>query len=238
MAITRFRGMFHWLGRPPPANATLNWFNTRRLRLLSKETPLKVSRARWARPVAFAAVALFAVGCAASQADGKSGDDSIVARIGDDVITTAELEKEVSKRDAKAFQAYYDAKKKVLDEIIIQRLIDAEILKRGISESELKTEMTSGVAAVTEAEVQAFYTKNKGRMGPRTLEQAGPQIVQRLTNQKNATALSDFIADLKKKASVQIMIEPPRMEVKIAANDPRKGAEGAPITLIEFSDFQ
>ncbi len=199
---------------------------------------MKVSRARWARPVAFAAVALFAVGCAASQADGKSGDDSIVAKVGDAVITNAELEKEIAKRDAKAFQAYYDAKRKVLDQVITQRLIDAEILKRGITESELQTEMTSDVAPVTEAEVQAFYKQNQARMGASTLEQVGPKIMQRLTNQRRASALSDFIADLKKKAGVQIMIEPPRMEVKIAANDPRKGAEGAPITLVEFSDFQ
>jgi len=181
---------------------------------------------------------LFTVGCTASQADGKSGDDSIVAKVGDAVITNAELEKEIAKRDAKAFQAYYDAKRKVLDQVITQRLIDAEILKRGITESELQTEMTSDVAPVTEAEVQAFYKQNQARMGASTLEQVGPKIMQRLTNQRRASALSDFIADLKKKAGVQIMIEPPRMEVRIAANDPRKGAEGAPITLVEFSDFQ
>ena len=97
--------------------------------------------------------------------------------------------------------------------------IDAEILKRGITESELKTEMTSGVAPVTEAEVQAFYDQNRAQMGSSTLEQVGPKVMQHLTNQRSVSALSDFIANLKKEAGVQIMIEPPRTEVKIAAND-------------------
>jgi len=199
---------------------------------------LRISRARWARPVAFAAVALFIVGCAESQADGKNADPSIVAKVGDVAITNAELEKELRKRDAKAFQAYYDAKKRVLDLMITQHVIDAEILKRGINESTLRAEITSGVSQVSEAEVQAFYAQNQAQMGGRTLEQVGPQIVQHLQGQRTQGVMSDFIGGLKKQAGVQIMLDPPRTDVKIASNDPRKGAEGAPITLVEFSDFQ
>lgn len=199
---------------------------------------MKISRARWVRPVAFAAVALFAVGCGASQADGKGGDDSIAAKVGDVVITNAELDEEVRKKDAKAFQAYYDTRKRVLDQMITERVIDAEATRRGISQSLLQAEIKGAATPVTDAEVQAFYAQNQSQMGGRTLEQTSPQIVQRLTNQRTSTVMSDFVTDLKKEAGVQIMLDAPRTEVKIAANDPRKGAEGAPITLIEFSDFQ
>jgi len=201
---------------------------------------LKLSQARWLRPVAFAAVVLFAVGCAASQADGKGGggDDSIAAKIGDVVITNAELDKEVRKKNSTAFQAYYDARKQVLDQMITQSLIDAEVAKRGISESQLQAEQTANIAPVTDAEVQAFYAQNQAQMGGRTIEQMGPQILQYLTGQRTSTVMRDFVANLKKNAGVQIMLDPPRSEVKIAANDPRRGAEGAPITLVEFSDFQ
>lgn len=199
---------------------------------------MKISRARWVRPVAFAAVALIAVGCASSQADGQGSDDTVVAKIGDKVITASELDQEVRKQDAKAFQAYYDARKRVLDTLITQRLVEAETDKRGVTETQLMGEITANVPQVTEAEVQAFYTQNQTQMGGRTLEQIGPQIVQHLTNQRRAQVMSDFIGNLKKEANVQILLDAPRSEVKIAANDPKKGAEGAPITLVEFSDFQ
>ena len=203
---------------------------------------MNISRARWVRPVAFAAAALIAVGCGASQANGKGGDDagdvSIVAKIGDTIITNAELDKELRAKDGKAFQAYYDARKKVLDLMITKHVIDAELAKRGITESELQAEITGGAAAVGEADVQAFYAQNKAQMGGRPLEEVGPQIVQYLTNQRLSTVMGDFVSNLKQQANVSIMLDPPRSEVKIAADDPRKGAEGAPITLVEFSDFQ
>ena len=50
--------------------------------------------------------------------------------------------------------------------------------------------------------------------------------------------MGDFVANLKKEAGIEIYLDPPRSDVKIAANDPKKGPEGAPITLVEFSDFQ
>ncbi|NIM00225.1 MAG: hypothetical protein GTN89_04895 [Acidobacteria bacterium] len=200
---------------------------------------MRVRRARWVQPVAFLALAVLAVGCASSEANGgKEAEGSVVARVGDTVITSAELDKEVSKRDAKAFQAYYDAKKRVLDQMINQRLIDAELERRGIEENELRTQVMGGVAPVTDEDVRAFYDQNQAQMGGRTYEQVAAQITNHLTNLRRQTVMNDFFADLKKKTGVEILIEPPRTEVKIAANDPRKGPEGAPITLVEFSDFQ
>ena len=91
---------------------------------------------------------------------------------------------------------------------------------------------------ITDAEIQAFFAQNQARMGGQTLEQMTPQIRQHLQNQRISTVMRDFVTDLKKKAGVQVYLEPPRSEVKIAANDPKKGPEGAPITLVEYSDFQ
>lgn len=200
---------------------------------------MKGSRARWVQPVAFLALAVLAVGCASSKADGgKESDGAVVARVGDTVITSAELDKEVSKRDAKAFQAYYDAKKRVLDQMINQRLIDTELERRGVEENELRTQVMGGVEPVTDDDVREFFNQNQAQMGGRPFEQVAAQINNHLTNLRRQTVMNDFFADLKKKTGVEILIEPPRTEVKIAANDPRKGPEGAPITLVEFSDFQ
>ena len=203
---------------------------------------MKLSRARWVWPVAFAAVAAFTLGCGASQADGNgagaSADQSAVAKIGDQVITSAQLDEEIRKTDMKAYQAYYDARKKALDQMIAKQLVDAELASRGINEQELQAEVTASVAAVTQAEIEAFFAQNQAQMGGRPLEQMGPQISQFLTQQRMGTVMSDFLKELRTKAGVTVLLDVPRIEVKVAANDPKKGPEGAPITLIEFSDFQ
>ena len=49
---------------------------------------------------------------------------------------------------------------------------------------------------------------------------------------------SDFPASIKAKHEVKIHLDPPRVSVTIAANDPTKGPAGAPIQILEYSDFQ
>jgi len=203
---------------------------------------LKLNRARWVQPIAFAAVAMIAFGCSSSQAEGDGGkgggDSSIAAKIGDVVITNAELDEEVKKTNSKAYQAWYDARKGMLDQMVTLRVVEAEVARRGITEPELQAQVTGDIAPVTDGEIQAFFAQNSARMGGKTLEQMTVQIQQHLQNQRISTVMRDFVTNLKKEAGVQVFIEAPRSDVKIAANDPKKGPEGAPITLVEFSDFQ
>ena len=196
---------------------------------------------RWARPVALAVVAVVAVGCAASEANGEAGGgaDEVVAKIGDEVITAAELEAELRKNNAKAWQAWYDARKSTLDGMVNTRVLEAEVAKRGTTLSALQAEVTGNATPVTDAEIQAFYAQNRARMSGRPLDdEVKPQIRQHLATQRTSQVMRDFVTELKKQAGVRILLDPLRSEVKIAANDPRKGPEGAPITLVEFSDFQ
>jgi hypothetical protein len=202
---------------------------------------LKLTRTRWVRPVAFAAIALIAFGCSSSQAEGDGGNDggnSVAAKVGDVVITNAELDAEVRKSNSKAYQAWYDARKATLDQMLTLRVVDAEVARRGTTQQALQAEISGSAAPVTDAEIQAFFAENQGRMGGKPIEEMTPQIRQFLANQRISQVMGDFVADLKKKAGIKVYLEPPRSEVRIAANDPRKGPEGAPITLVEFSDFQ
>jgi acetyl-CoA synthetase len=52
----------------------------------------------------------------------------------------------------------------------------------------------------------------------------------------SAEAIADRNNDAK--AKVQITLDAPRVEVKVAANDPAKGPADAKVTVVEFSEFQ
>jgi hypothetical protein len=190
--------------------------------------------------VALSCVALTACSQAASESKGQSApaDATVVAQVGESKITQQELDTAVKIRNAKAYQAFYDARRAVLEELIRTQLVTTETEALGITEEELFAEATKDVPPVTDAEVESFFNSNQARMGNRTLEQMQPQILTHLENTGKQGAVIETIDALKEKYGVRLLLEPPRMPIEIAANDPTQGPEDAPIVLVEFSDFQ
>src|SRR5829696_1524679 len=76
-------------------------------------------------------------------------------------------------------------------------------------------------------------------MKERALEVMAPAINRYLQDQQRATARQALVAELRKGGpSVRVMIDAPRHEVALAATDPALGSASAPVTIVEFSDFQ
>jgi protein-disulfide isomerase len=120
-----------------------------------------------------------------------------------------------------------------LDDLIKKTLVDAEAAARGITAAEVVA--AAKPAPVTDIEVDRFYEENKARI-TKPKEQVLPQIRQYLEQAAAQKASEDFIAGLKAKYKVEMKLEPLRLAV--APTGPSNGPENAPVTLVEFSDFQ
>ncbi len=143
------------------------------------------------------------------------------------------------KTNMQAYQSLYTARRAALDRMITDILVEQEAAEQGLAVEKLyEQHLNAANTAVTEEDVKKYYDDNSARMGARTLEQLQAQIRQYLQGQKINAARTAFVDGLKKKAGVTIALEAPRAPVIIAANDPFKGPEDAPITIVEFSDFQ
>ena len=59
-----------------------------------------------------------------------------------------------------------------------------------------------------------------------------------MTAIRAAVQRNGLLAGLRKLASVQISLDPPRRKLVVAANEPSMGPTNAPVTIIEYSDFQ
>ena len=180
---------------------------------------------------------------ACTSAPAQSGSDT-AARIGNRTITVKELDERWRQADAadqvETIQKLYDGRRNALEQIVADMLLAEAAKTRGLSpEAYVQSEISKRVKPVTDAEVVAFYQANANQMQGRTLEVMAPAINRYLTEQQEQTARAALVAELRKTGpSVRVMMEVPRFEVALADTDPSIGSSKAPITIVEFSDFQ
>jgi protein-disulfide isomerase len=189
------------------------------------------------------AAALTLIACSPSRAQQTSGSE-VAARIGDRVITMKELEQRWAADDpaahAEATQKLYEGRRAALDDIVAEMLIGEAAKAKGMTpEAYTEAEIGKRTKAVTDADVVAFYQANINQMQGRSLDQVAPAINRYLTDQQRATARQALVAELRKSGPpLRVMLDAPRTTVAVAPNDPAIGGANAPVTIVEFSDFQ
>jgi protein-disulfide isomerase len=92
-------------------------------------------------------------------------------------------------------------------------------------------------AVVSDADARAFYAANKARFGAASEADALQQIRDGLGQQRQNERRAAFARELKAKYEVKILLEPYRVPVE-AGDAPSRGNPKAPVTIVEFSDFQ
>ncbi len=134
---------------------------------------------------------------------------------------------------AKHEQDHYDLVKERLEKLLDQRALELEATSRHTTAATVLLDLS--IAPVTDGEAQAYYDANKSRTN-QSFDQLKQQIIQFLAAQHNTTATRAFYDKLRAKHSVTDQLAPYR--VSVAATGPAKGRADAPITIIEFADFQ
>jgi protein-disulfide isomerase len=193
------------------------------------------------------AAAIFACGSATGESSGKGSgkadsaplsSDSKVATIGDWSISLADLDTAAAGQLAKVRQQEYDIRQQVLDGLMEEQLLEREARAREVTRDELlQAEVASKVTEPTQAEIDTYFNRIRGQLRGQTKEQVGPQIKATLRAQQSAGIQREFISSLRKKYDAKVMIEPPRVTVSVD-DDASRGPKDAPITIVEFSDYQ
>ena len=100
----------------------------------------------------------------------------------------------------------------------------------------LEQQAASIVEDPSEAQVRAAYDAQKNTLN-RPYEEVRDKIRQSLKQVQVRDAKQEYVEFLRSRSNVSILLKPPRIEV---ASDPSrmKGNPNAPVTIVEFSDFQ
>lgn len=179
-------------------------------------------------------------GLAFAQADSATE----VARVGDIVVTLGDVDAAWNENDAgsqlRMLQQLYDTRRRVLDFVIGNHLIDREATQRGLSRDELLAqELPSRTLPITDQEVELMFERNREALGGRTLEDVRSEIQAAIERQRPTQALQQFMTELRGGADdILLSLDAPRQRVEVLPDDPAKGPVDAPIVLVEFSDFQ
>jgi protein-disulfide isomerase len=191
---------------------------------------------------AFLLAAAAAVGCSRTEAQSPSKDAAggqPAAEIGGTRITLDEVDKRAAGELARIEYDRYEARRKALDEMVNERLVDEAARARGLSKEALvQAEVTDKVVPPTDKDVRAAYEEHKARLGGVTFDQIKDRIHRSLLEQAIAERAAQFRLSLKKDAKVTILLEEPRAEVAIPAGAPSQGPADAKVTIVEFLDYQ
>jgi protein-disulfide isomerase len=131
----------------------------------------------------------------------------------------------------------FELKNKALEALITRRLLEAEAKKRAVSVEEfVEQEIDSKVGEPNDAAVEAFYLAQQDRINGR-LDEVRPQVIQALKQARIQQARQAYLVALREKAQLAVFLRPPSVDI---VSDPARvrGAASAPITIVEFSDFQ
>ena len=166
-----------------------------------------------------------------------AGGSQVLATVNGQPITEADVRKASAEQFARLESEYkknqHDLLEGQLNQLVQDRLLEAEAKTRNSTKEQVLASIAP--AEVTDAEVDAFYEQNKAQI-PRPKEQVAGQIKAYLSQQRQMETRSKFFDELQSKYKVEIKMEPMRADV--AAIGPAKGPASAPVTIVEFSDFQ
>ncbi|MGH9785714.1 MAG: thioredoxin domain-containing protein [Terriglobia bacterium] len=160
-----------------------------------------------------------------------------LARVGGQPVYEDELLPLIQSQLRQLERQEYDLKRQALQELIQRKLTEAEANKRGITAEELfRQEVEARVADPADAEVEALYLAQKDRL-QRPFGQVEEQLRRALKQSRLQEAERTFVQGLQAGVEIAVYLRPPKVEVGYDAARVL-GDANAPVTIVEFSDFQ
>ncbi|HYM11701.1 MAG TPA: thioredoxin domain-containing protein [Bryobacterales bacterium] len=174
--------------------------------------------------------------CLAQSPSAATPDDPI-AEVAGQPIYEKDLTAAMASQMMRLRDQEYQIKSRALDEVIREKVLEAEAKKRGLSTEELlKQEVDSKIGEPTDAVLEGYYLAQKDRIN-RPFDEVKAQIRAAFMQARVQQARQEYEDSLRKKAEVAVYLRPPKINVTYDAARV-KGDPKAPITIVEFSDFQ
>ena len=178
-----------------------------------------------------------------ADANQRASAGAVLARIDGHPIHQGEVERwlkddwlrEIEKNPVKLYEMHRAGLEGVIDD----SLIELAAAREGLSSEAFLARETAALGPVTAEEVDSFYQRNKHRIEPvEPIEQLRPKIREFLEADRPVRVVSD----LRRAATIEVLLrQPPSApieRVRVPAGGASRGPVDAPVTIVEFSDYQ
>ena len=176
------------------------------------------------------------------------GQSKTLAVVNGESITEEQVQKEAAtelerlEQKRQQFLTTFERDKKgavedALDKLVNDKVLGLEAKKRNITVDQLvQQEVENKTTVPTEEVVRKFYDDNKAVINGSFIETA-LEIRNYLMGRSRDTAFANLLSTLRKEYGFKSMVEPDRTKVETKGH-PSKGPANAPVTIVEFSDFE
>jgi len=164
-----------------------------------------------------------------------AGAAKVAVRIGDEIITVAELDKRIAGE-------LFELRSQAMHAVLIDRLLRREGARRGVDLVRLhEQEVDSKVPTPTPAEAAAVVSQwvDDGRLTPAEATHMTPALAaERLRSMRLTQAEEAFYDRLMKEAAVQVDFNAlGKPDLQLALDGPTLGPAEAPLKIVEFADL-
>lgn len=178
---------------------------------------------------AFLTVALYV------SAQEPSDSERVIAEVGGQKLTLGDLQQQQGGKLLQARYQYYMNQRKVLDQLIDDKLIEIAAKNLHLSADQLlNTVVYKDLKDPTEDQLQVYY---EGMESTESYEATHDRVLEHIRGLRREKARTAYVKQLRSRATVQVLLAPPLADVDLK-DAYVHGAKDAPVTLVEFADYE
>ncbi len=165
----------------------------------------------------------------------QSGN-TVVAEVDGTKLTLADFERKRPEALFQARNAFYEAAKKAVEEFIDGYLLERRAQKENLTVAQLLERYVNSTIA-KDPDDTALRVYYEGIDTNEPFEAVRGKILEILRQRRTVKAKSAYMRELRNEAKIAIAFPPPRAPISLG-NARVRGAAGAPLTLVEFADYE
>jgi protein-disulfide isomerase len=152
----------------------------------------------------------------------------------------SEVGPKLRQAEVKALTDLYEQRRGLVEEMISRKLLEEQAKAQGKTlEQWYQADFMKSVPDPSDEEAKAFFEEHKAEVPGQKFEDLKPRIKEAVRQQKLRDNMGKMLADLKAKHQVRVELGPPELpRIEVEAKGPARGPANAPVTIVEFSDFQ